>query len=301
MIIDKKVQIFLTIAEAGSFSRAARKLSLSQSVVSFHMDSLEKELGIRLFHREGRTISLTPEGNILYRDGQKLAQAARKLESDITHESINIAQRIFIGGDALTCAFTFPWSLAAFRKKHPEVSFSYRHMDKDELLEALLDSELDIALSGLPVQHRKLEVHDCFIDEILLAAPADADTENMDIEKLQSIPLIWISNDRGLDFTIEKGLTKAGLATKNLNILMEVADLSMAKTLIRAGLGMAFLPRLTVADELEHNLLKEVPVKDVNLVRTNRLLFRKTKQPREAVTRFIEFVQKGLWAQNSIE
>ena len=295
MILDKKIQIFLTIAEAGSFSRTARKLSLSQSVISFHMDSLEKELGIRLFNREGRTISLTSEGTILYRDGLKLAQAARKLQSDITHESTNIAQRIFIGGDALSCAFTFPWTLAAYREKHPEVSFSYRHMDKDDLLEGLLDGSIDIALSGLPVKHRKLEIKECFEDEIILAAAAANEKGILAVDELATIPLIWISSDRGLDYTIEKGLSKAGLATKNLNILMEIENLSMAKTLLRAGVGMAFAPKLTVQDELDHNLLREVYVQGVNLIRKNRLIYRKTRQTREAVTQFIEFVQQSLW------
>ena len=63
MIIDKKVQVFLAVAEANSFSRAARRLGLSQSSVSFHVDSLERELGVSLFERRGRTIALTEEGD----------------------------------------------------------------------------------------------------------------------------------------------------------------------------------------------------------------------------------------------
>ncbi len=295
MILDKKIQIFLTIAEEGSFSRAARTMSLSQSVISFHMDTLEKELGVRLFHREGRSISLTPEGELLCREGKRLAKAAHVLESDLAHEKLSIAQRIFIGGDALTCSFTFPWTLAEYRKQHPEVSFSYRHMDKEDLLSGLLDGGLDIALSGSPVKHRKLEVQDCFRDEIILAANTSSTKKSITLEKLAEIPLIWISSDRGLDSTIEKGLGEAGLATKKLNILMKVEDLSMAKSLLRANVGMAFIPRLAVQDEIEHNLLKELPVEGVELVRTNKLLFRKTKHPREAVTKFIEFVQKSLW------
>ncbi len=60
------MQVFLSVAEAGSFSQAARRLSLSQSVVSFHVDTLEKELGVGLFHRRGRSIALTAQGKLLY-------------------------------------------------------------------------------------------------------------------------------------------------------------------------------------------------------------------------------------------
>ena len=60
MILDKKMRVFLATAEAGSFSRAARQLSLSQSVVSFHIKALEQELGVSLFRRQGRNSGASP-------------------------------------------------------------------------------------------------------------------------------------------------------------------------------------------------------------------------------------------------
>ena len=75
MILDQKVQIFLQVARVEGFRRAARGLGLSQSAVSFHIDKLENELGVRLFNRQGRTISLTAEGQVFWISGRQLKRA----------------------------------------------------------------------------------------------------------------------------------------------------------------------------------------------------------------------------------
>ncbi|PKO23256.1 MAG: hypothetical protein CVU38_04990 [Chloroflexi bacterium HGW-Chloroflexi-1] len=297
MILDKKIEVFLAIAEAGSFSRASRQLSLSQSVVSFHVDTLEKELGVSLFRRQGRTIALTPEGELLYQEGKKLVQEARRLEDVFAEHSATIAQRIHLAGDALTCAFTLPWTLAAFREAYPNVLFTYQHLTRDTLLEKLLSSELDLALVGCPVQHRKLAIQECFRDEIILVAAPDKAPDRIVLDDLRHLPLLWVTNDRGLEFVLSRSLSEAGLPLKNLNICMEVEDLPILKTFVRAGLGLAFLPRLAVADELRFELLKAVPVEGLALERTTYLVYRKEKQPREVVARFLEFIQKRRWPE----
>ncbi len=297
MILDKKMQVFLAVAEAGSFSRATRQLSLSQSVISFHIDALERELGTNLFRRQGRTIALTPEGELLYQEGKKLAEEARRLEDVFAEQSASIAQRLYLAGDALTCAFTLPWTLAAFQETYPEVRFTYQHLDRDTLLEKLLGGHLDMALLGYPVQHRKLTAQECFRDEILLVAAPDKAPDRIALDELRHQPLLWITNDRGLELSLTQALSGAGLPPKDLKILMEVEDLPIVKTFVRAGVGLVFLPRLTVADELRFELLKAVAVEGLAVERTTYLVYGRKKQQREVVTRFLDFVQKRRWTK----
>ncbi|MFO3797438.1 MAG: LysR substrate-binding domain-containing protein, partial [Anaerolineales bacterium] len=280
-----------------SFSRASRKLSLSQSVVSFHIEALEKELGVTLFRRQGRTIALTREGKLLYEEGKKLAQEAQRLEDAFASHSATIAQRIYLGGDALTCAFTLPWTLAAFREAYPDVLFTYQHLDREAIVEKLISGELDMALIGHPIQHRKLMAQECFRDEIILVAAPDKAPDKITLNDLRHLPLLWVTSDRGLELLLNQRLSEAGLPPKNLNIFMEVEDLPILKTFIRAGVGMAFLPQLTVADELRFELLKAVTVEGLALERMTYLVYRKEKQPREVVTRFLDFVQKRRWKE----
>ncbi len=64
MILDQKMQIFLEVVRQGGFRKTGRQLGMSQSAVSFHIDSLEKELGVSLFRRQGRTIALKLNGTL---------------------------------------------------------------------------------------------------------------------------------------------------------------------------------------------------------------------------------------------
>jgi DNA-binding transcriptional LysR family regulator len=299
VILDKRLRVFLAVAEAGSFSRAARKLSLSQSVVSFHIHGLEDELGVRLFRRKGRSISLTREGEILYREGRRLAQSAREIEDRFAAESEAIAQRISLAGDALTCAFTLPWTLAGFRRDNPDVVYSYEHLDQDELLERLLSGELDVALVGHPVKHRKLKAQACFRDEIILVVRPGTVPKRIKPAALTELPLVWPTNDSGLELLLSRELARAGVALKDLNVFMEVENLPILKTFVRAGVGVAFLPRLAVADELAFDLLAETKVAGLKLERTNYLVYRKERHPREVLTRFVEYVAESDWDELS--
>lgn len=295
MILDKKMRVFLATAEAGSFSRAARQLSLSQSVVSFHIKALERELGVPLFRRKGRTISLTPEGQLLFEKGRKLAQDARRLEDTFSAQSEEMAQRIYLAGDALTCAFTLPWTLAAFRETYPEVVFTYEHLDEGDLIARLVSGDLDVALVGHPVQHRKLGSHACFQDEIVLVGSPEQAPDSVTLDELKKVPLVWATNDRGLELLMSKSLPEAGVPLKDLNVFMEVDDLPILKTFVRAGVGMAFLPFLAVSDEVRFGLLKPVRLPDLKLERTNFLVHRKEKTPRQVVSALIDFVEKRDW------
>lgn len=292
MFIDKKIMIFLTVADSGSFSRAARKLGLSQSVVSFHMESLEKELGVMLFNREGRSISMTPEGNVLYREGMQLSQTADRMENILKSESTAISQRINLAGDALTCSYTLPWTLGAFREKYPNVIFSYRHMSMESLIEDIVDGDLDIGLCGYPVQNRKLVSRECFRDNIVLVSSPDGSPDILSAEALRDVPLIWNTSDRGLEYALARSLGGIGIQTASLTIFMEVEDLPMTKTFLRAGVGLAFLPRVTVEDELRFGLLKTVQVPGLTVERKTQLLYRKTDNQRKIVARFIESINR---------
>jgi len=296
--LDKKIRVFLTIAGEGSFSAAARKLSLSQSVISFHIDALEKEFGVSLFNRHGRSISLTPDGEFLYKEARKLAQSATVLEDRFSAHSEKIAQRISLAGDALTCAFTLPWTLAAFKAENPDVEYSYAHLDQNQLIDKLQNNEIDLALVGHLIHHRKLQTRECFSDEIVLVTKRENAKHKIDACALKDIPILWMKNDRGLEQAITHELSKVGIMPKNLNIFMEIEDLTIAKNFAISGVAHVFLPRVTVANELEFGLLSEVNVSGVNLRRMTYLISRKGKQIRDIVHEFLAFVEERFFGRS---
>ncbi len=291
MILDKKMQIFLAVAEASSFSQASKKFSLSQSVISFHIDTLENELGVRLFDRHGRMITLTPEGEYLYNEGKKLALSARQLEESFSEHSSIIARYVRVAGCTLTCAFTLPWIIANFHQQYPDVLFAFKTLHQEEMIDQLLNEEIDFGFAGYPIQHRKLTSTNCFRDEIILVGKPGIYPSQLKLDELSEYPLLWINSDRGLDLLIRKSLPEAGLLIKNLKIYLEVEDLSVLKTFVRTGIGLAFLPRVSVADELESGALEQIKVDNLELVRHTCMLHLKKKDHREVAERFLQFIE----------
>ncbi len=297
MILDKKIQIFLTVAKAGSFSQGSRQLGLSPSVVSFHIDALEKYLGVSLFDRHGRSISLSKEGKFLLDKTLPLAQEAELLEETFSKHSRKISLCIHLAGDALTCAYILPNTLSGFRTLEPDVSFTYDHLNQETMISGIVNGELDIALVGYHTSHKKLAVQECFHDDIVFIGLPSLVPEKISAQELRMLPLLWITSDRGLELALKAALAKVGITPNNLNIFMEVTDLPILKMLIREGVGSAFLPRLAVEDELKYSLLREVEVEGVKIQRTTYLLYNKEREPREIVSRFLDFAIKN--GQNS--
>ncbi|MFC1539714.1 LysR substrate-binding domain-containing protein, partial [Candidatus Latescibacterota bacterium] len=215
---------------------------------------------------------------------------ARETEKKLSSLSNHIENRIFLGGDALTCVFTLPWTLAAYSKAHPETIFAYQHLNHEDLKTKTLNGDIDLALSGHPIRDRKIQSQQCFCDEIILAAGPDYDGKSLTPEDLQSTPLIWVKGDYGLELLLTKKLAKVGVNVTNLNIFMEIEGIAMLKNFVRAGIGYAFLPRVSIRDELRFNLLKEVPVKGLRLERKTYLIHSKDKHMREMVKDFIDFI-----------
>ncbi|MFF2545572.1 LysR family transcriptional regulator [Kitasatospora sp. NPDC058063] len=155
----RQLQYFVTVAQHGSFTRAARLLHLTQPGVSSQIRQLERELGHRLLDRSGRTVRLTPVGEAVLphaRAALASAAAARRAAQEFGGLRRGHVRLGMVAGAALTPPSglgTIPGlatTLAAFRKEHPGIDFSLTEDTTARMLSALRDGRLDLAVVGLP-------------------------------------------------------------------------------------------------------------------------------------------------------
>ena len=137
------IEIFVTIVDAGSFSRAAERLNMGKSAVSRRLSSLEARLGVQLLNRTTRSLDLTDEGRELYRSGRTLLTDVENLEGSISAGGetlkgrIRIAAPFFFGLEYIRpVAIKF---MTAHREVRIDIEFSTRHVD-------LLDEGFDLAV-----------------------------------------------------------------------------------------------------------------------------------------------------------
>lgn len=292
MILDHRIRVFLQVARAEGFRRAARRLGLSQSAVSFHIDKLEEELGVQLFNRQGRSISLTPEGQIFFQELQDLDRAARRVENNFAFHSNLLSRRVRIGSNAVACPFILPWVIQAFMKEQPEVQFNYRHAkDEADLVADLESGDLDLGILGHHIRHRKLSLHLCYESDIILAAAPSLWQRQVDVDTLTTLPLILENSDRGLELLLSQGLGTLGVDFKDLNIVIESDNLPLIQTFVRAGLGVAFLPKPTIVDDLVSGRFREIEVMSLDLKQPIFIVHPKSGLANPSTAQFVEFVE----------
>ncbi len=157
----RQLQYFATVAQHGSFTRAAQLLHLTQPGVSSQIRQLERELGHQLLDRSGRTVRLTPAGEAVLphaRAALASAEAARRTAQEFGGLQRGHVRLGMVAGAALTPPSelgTFPGlatTLAAFRQEHPGIDFSLTEDTTARMLAALRDGHLDLAVIGLPTE-----------------------------------------------------------------------------------------------------------------------------------------------------
>ena len=145
----KQIKYFQAVVRYQSFSKAAQECFISQSAISQQIQALEKELGVKLLHRERRKFSLTPAGKIFYSKSLVIVSDFDRLCAEVLKTANGSAQELSIGylrhyrGDEL------PKALIDFQAKHPEVSINLLSGTHEELYDYLRAGSIDIAISDL--------------------------------------------------------------------------------------------------------------------------------------------------------
>lgn len=142
--------VFRTIAEEGSFRRAADKLFLSQPSVSQQIAALEREYDVRLFDRKGRTIALTPEGRALHILADDLLRTADEIPARFRALKTLQAGQIHIISSSFGANVLLPRPVVAFVRAFPSVTLSITTSTADRITAALKEGEADLAVLGRP-------------------------------------------------------------------------------------------------------------------------------------------------------
>ena len=143
----ERLEIFLTVAEHRSFTRAAEMLYISHSTTSRSVAALEEALGVQLFYRDSRTVRLTPAGEVLYREGSRLVRRVENLEDMVRSAGLGFGRSLTVA----VSRFSTPWLGGALRRfcaARPEVHVSLLHREPGEILKYVDAGEADIGVTA---------------------------------------------------------------------------------------------------------------------------------------------------------
>jgi DNA-binding transcriptional LysR family regulator len=269
LIENFRVRVFRTVARHLNFSRAAEELFLTQPAVTQQVKALEDEIGVALFDRSGGRITLTAGGKVLLPFADKMKEVSDQAFSAVAATSGHEAGELAIGASQTIGQYLLPNFVAGFLKAYPRIRVIVRSGNTEAMLDALLAHEVHLALIEGPNQRKDLSIEPFLQDHMVLVVPTShewADHE-VEIDSLKQQPLLMREFGSGSRRVVEKAIVAAGLQTKHLKIQMELDSTEGLLSAVEAGLGVTFVSRWAVRNQLSLGTLKIARVRGLNLSR----------------------------------
>lgn len=289
----RQLEIFVSVAENGSFSRAAEDVLLTQSTVSQHVAALENELGVRLFDRTGRGAELT-EGGQLFRQHvrQVLAECADLRQTMARFRGMEDPQ-LTVGASNIPANYLIPGLLPKLAARHPGIMLNVVAGDSREIIELLTAGEVALAVVGGHFANDAVEFTPLATDMLQLVVGEGHPwwgRQSVVRDELLSTPLIVRETGSGSGSAVEQSLQQAGLEPAQLRVAARFGSNEAVKQSVLSGFGAAFLSVLSVQRELARGELALVQVEEVTIERRFWLAVRRDRTLSPAAQAFIRLI-----------
>ena len=264
----RQLRAFIAVAEFGQFNLAARNLHITQSAVSILIRDLEAEIGVRLFDRHTRMVSLTLVGQEFLPQARKILKDLELAVGDVRDNASLKRGQVTIAAAIVLAATIVPPILARFMRMYPEISVSIRDMPEEQISPALKRNEVDIAVGTLSEDDPEIAATALLRDKLMLVCREDhrfAKRKSVRWTELKDETLITLAAANPLRNIVEHNLLRV---VPNYRPKYEVRFSTTAMSMIAAGMGVAVLPenssqlasavRVTTVDLIEPLVMRDV-------------------------------------------
>ncbi len=292
-----QLRCFLAVVEEGGFNRATSRLHITQPALSYQIKQLEEELGTRLFHRRPGGVCLTEAGRVLAQKSQDVMESVKKAHRAVQELSEGVVGEIRIGTVNSIGIYFLPRILRKLRERYPLARpiVLYRH--SDEIMEALLSDQVDVALLANSRPDRRLYQKGIIEERVSLVCGPSHPFFNRRVirpSELQGQHFISLATENPTGKLIREHLALLGVSVETVG---STDNVETVKKMVETGLGIAFLPDMVTADDVsdegnEHG--RRLARIDVGppLVRRIVLSMWKNLEMSRAIMVFVEEVQQ---------
>lgn len=300
--------LFAQVAKSGSISRAAMELGADQSTVSRRVGLLEAELGVRLFHRSGRGVTLTERGQQLLGFANTMNDTLVEAERAMRDSAEQGPAKLCIAAQPTIARILFGSLGHALKARYPLTQVHFVEGLAADILNRLSDGAVDIAILYLPEHPGALQFDPLLSEGVQLITPANYPLKGdaIPVRDLGDIPLILPSTHHGLRMMVESLANRYGFSA---NIALECdGSISITKRLVLENCGCTVLPAAAVVEEVNAGRLKSYRLEDPEIRRTVAIVWPKNRVTADglwAVTQIIrqraaDMVEQGTWPEATL-
>ncbi len=294
-MIDEKVLTFLKAEELGSFSAAAKALSLTQPAVSHHISSLEKDLGVTLFIRKKSGIALTKEGEIVKKYANRLKAMAEGMKGELWDTGHSI-ERLRVGITHTAESNSVAQVLAAFGIEHPNIVITIITDTIKNLYIMLENYELDLAIVESTPNNRALNSLLLDTDYLVCAICNENPLAKKSMvtinDLLKERMILRLAKSGTVNLFVEK-LNGLNRSIDEFNVILEVDNIATIKDLVRLNMGVSILPRSTCLDEVRKEKMTILPVENMSMARETNIVYQNDFGHMEILNEILELYRRN--------
>lgn len=244
-----QLRYFVAAAEAGSMTLAARRCHVAQPSLSQQVRKLEEGLGVQLFDRVGRGVVPTEAGRALLPRARRILGEVRETQENLRSEVEHGPGRLSIGAIPTIAPYLLPPVLAELRRRSPGCELTVREDLTDHLVEAVVDHELDVAVTSTPIDHDLVQTEVVGREALLVVTPRAhplAATGRITLADLREQATVSLHEMHCLGEQIGAFCARAGVRP---DVVCRTTQLATVLEFVRLGLGVSLVPAMAAAGD----------------------------------------------------
>jgi DNA-binding transcriptional LysR family regulator len=277
-----------------SFSRVASELYITQSAVSRQVKNLEKKLGVKLFTRLKEGVVPTEEGKTFLGYAEQILALYDKTAREMERLKHTCSGRIIVGASTTLGEYILPKAISTFTKHCTEAEIYLRVSNTEEILRQLHHNAFSVALVEEQIENFSFVNERLFEDELVLITssrhPWTRRQNGIKLGALLTEPLVIREKGSGTRKILERSLRNFGIALSDLKIQMELDSTEAIKNSVREGLGVSFVPRFTLTNNLQG--LRIVSIDRIKISFDYNVVYRQESGVSSLCLKFLEYLRE---------
>ena len=283
-----QLKLFVDLAQTGNFTRVASENYVTQAAVTMQIRKLESELGVPLFHRTTRSVTLLEAGQRLLPYAREILQRVDEATLAVRDTKAEVSGLVRIASVHSVGLYELPPYVKQFLKRFPDVHLRIDYRNSDEIYRALHNGDIDIGIVAYPTEMARVESIPFLKDHLVVICPHDhpfANKRAVSIGELAGQNFVQFGED-----TPTRRATDAVLADRGVtvNVRMECDNIEILKQMVEVGFGLALLPKQSLTRSDKAAGLVGVDLRDVVIERPLSVLLLKNAPKFKAVRVFVE-------------
>ncbi len=283
------LQVFLTIATEKSFSRAAEKLLRTQPAVSLALQRLEQEVGERLIDRSGKDLILTDAGRTVLEYARRFQSLRQELDNSLAELRDNSAGRLIIGANESSTLYLLR-HIQRYRELYPKIKVQIRRSLSSKVPNELLDGNLELGVISYDPGDERLKSKVIYTDALAFVV-----SPKHRLAQRKSVSISDLGDENFIAHNVvspyrDLVLREFQAHQVPLRMDVEMPTVETIRKLVQDNLGVAFLPRMCVEQEIGQGRLCEVRVKELHVERKIRLIYPTRRALSHAAQAFLKVV-----------